>query len=284
MSDTSMNWYLEEGMMFDIFTQSFMLRALIAGVLVGFISSYFGVFIVQRRMSFMGSGLAHAAFGGVALGILLNTQPLLIAIPFTILASFGITMLREKTRLGVDTSIGILFAISVALGIIFLSLKRAYTADAFAYLFGSILSVQLIDLLIISILSIIAIITFFLFWQGWAYSTFDNELAKTDRVHVTRDDYILNTLIAITIVVSVKLVGIILVAAFLVIPAASSRLVTHTFFSMTLVSIIFGVVSSIAGLWLSYLLDLPSGATIILVQAFLFFISIGYKKGVLKDY
>ncbi len=264
--------------MLDFITQSFMQRALLAGVLVGFISSYLGVFIVQRRMSFMGDGLAHAAFGGVALALFLNTQPLWIAIPFTIIASLGITLVREKTNLGTDTSIGIIFAVSVALGIIFLSLKRSYTADAFAYLFGSILAVQTADLLITAGLAVITIATFFRFWSRWAYATFDNELAKTDRIRVTNDDYILNTLIAITIVVSVKIVGIILVAAFLVIPAAGARLLTNTFFKMTVISIILGIVSSIIGLWMSYIFDLPSGATIILVQAFFFFISMFYKK------
>lgn len=260
-----------------------MLRAMLAGILVGFMSSYFGVFIVQRRMSFMGSGLAHAAFGGVALGILLNTEPLWIAIPFTILASIGITLLRDKTKLGSDTSIGILFAISVALGIIFLSLKRSYTADAFAYLFGSILSVQTSDLYVTLILSVITMLSFFGFWSRWAYTSFDRELAGTDRIKVTRDDYILNTLLAITIVVSVKLVGIILVAAFLVIPAASARLVAGTFFRMTIISIILGVISSIIGLIASYIFDLPSGATIILVQAAIFFISILIRRITIRE-
>ena len=264
--------------MIEAFLQSFMLRAMFAGILVGFMSSYLGVFIVQRRMSFMGSGLSHAAFGGVALGILLNTEPLWIAIPFTIIASIGITLLKDKTKLGSDTSIGILFAISVALGIIFLSLKRSYTADAFAYLFGSILSVQASDLIVTIILTLFTVLTFFLYWSRWAYSTFDRELAKTDRIPVTIDDYVLNILLAITIVVSVKLVGIILVAAFLVIPAASARLVAGTFFRMTIISIILGIVSSIIGLITSYIFDLPSGAMIILVQAAIFFIAIIYQK------
>ncbi|MCL5991601.1 MAG: metal ABC transporter permease [Bacteroidetes bacterium] len=269
--------------MIEAFMQSFMLRAMLAGIFVGFMSSYFGVFIVQRRMSFMGSGLAHAAFGGVALGILLNTEPLWIAIPFTIIASIGITLLKDKTNLGSDTSIGILFAISVALGIIFLSLKRSYTADAFAYLFGSILSVQTSDLIVTIILTLFTVLTFFFYWSRWAYSTFDRELAKTDRIPVTIDDYVLNILLAITIVVSVKLVGIILVAAFLVIPAASARLIAVTFFGMTIISICLGIVSSIIGLITSYIFDLPSGATIILVQAVIFFIAIIYQKASMSE-
>jgi len=111
--------------MSEFFTMPFLQRALIAGIMVGFLASYYGVFIVQRRMSFLGSGLGHAAFGGVALGLLLNVQPLWVAIPFTVIVSLAISLLREKTKLAADTAIGILFSLSVALGIIFLSFKQA---------------------------------------------------------------------------------------------------------------------------------------------------------------
>lgn len=259
--------------MFDLFQFPFMIRALIAGILVGFMGSYYGVFIVQRKMSFLGSGLAHAAFGGVALGLLLNAEPLYIAVPFTILIAVLIVFLREKTRLGIDTTIGILFSVSVALGIIFLSLKKNYSSDAFTYLFGSILSVFPLDLYVSAALSLITILTFFRYWQRWAYASFDNELAETDRLPVLRDDYVLAILTAVTIVVSVKIVGIVLIASFLVIPAASARLVSGTFLKMTVVSILIGSGSAFLGLWLSYLLDLPSGAVIILLQAAVFSVS-----------
>ncbi len=263
--------------MFEILSLPFMQRALIAGILVGFLASYYGVFIVQRGLGFLGSGLAHAAFGGVALGILLNSEPLWIAVPFTVLVAVGITWVKDKTNLGGDTTIGIFFSVSMALGIIFIFLKRQYTSDAFTYLFGSILSVTTADIIVPIILIIITLLLF-PFWKRWAYSSFDRELAQADRIPVQFDDYLLTILIAITIVVSIKVVGIVLIAAFLVIPPAASRLLNKSFSKMTLVSVIIGIVTALVGLWISYYLDVPSGATIILLQAAVFFTVMIIKK------
>lgn len=264
--------------MLEMITYPFMQRALLAGIIIGFIGSYYGVFIVQRKMSFLGSGLAHAAFGGVALGILLKTEPMWIAIPFTIIVSLAISILKEKTQLGGDTSIGILFSLSVALGVIFLSFNQSYSADAFSYLFGSVLTVYVSDLIIGLLLIVITILTFFGLWSRWAYSTFDSDLAKSDRINVVRDDYILSVLISIAIVISIKIVGIVLIAAYLVIPPATARLLSKTFIKMTILSVIIGVITSIIGLLISYQLDLPSGATIILTQSLVFIISIFISK------
>lgn len=264
--------------MIELLSFPFMQRALIAGILVGFIGSYFGSFVVQRKMSFLGDGLAHAAFGGVALGMLLNSEPLLIALPFTIIVSILITLIKDKTQLEMDTSIGILFSVSVALGIIFISLKKEYSTDAFGFLFGSILTVSKVDVWLTIFIAVLSLLTFFIYWNRWAYSTFDTELAKSDRVPVQSDDYILSVLIAVSIVISIKLVGIVLIAAFLVIPAAAGRLISSTFYRMSIFSVIFGIFSSIAGLFLSYFLDLPSGATIILVQALIFIVCMFLRK------
>ncbi len=263
--------------MFEFLLLPFMQRAIIAGVLVGILASYYGVFVVQRGLGFMGSGLAHAAFGGVALGIFLEQEPLLIAVPFTILVAIGITYVKNNTNLAGDTTIGIFFSVSMALGIIFIFMKRQYTSDAFNYLFGSILAVSFTDVIIPALLVIITLL-FSPFWKRWAYSSFDRELAQADRVPVQFDDYILSVLIAVTIVVSIKVVGIVLIAAFLVIPAAASRLVNNSFSRMTTFSVLFGVSTAIIGLWVSYYFDIPSGATIILLQAVLFFIVMLIKK------
>src|SRR5690606_36567006 len=111
-----------------------------------FLASYYGAFVVQQRLSFLGAGLAHAAFGGVALGLLLQTEPLWVAVPFTVVVALGINWIRSTTGLAGDTAIGIFFAVAVALGIVFLSLRDDYSADVFAYLFGSILAVTPADL------------------------------------------------------------------------------------------------------------------------------------------
>ncbi|MDT3695764.1 MAG: metal ABC transporter permease [Ignavibacterium sp.] len=263
--------------MFEVFSIEFMQRALIAGVLVGFLSGYYGVFIVQRGLGFLGSGLAHAAFGGVALGVLLNQEPLWTAVPFTILVAIGITWVKDKTNLGGDTTIGIFFSVSMALGVIFIFLKRQYSSDAFNYLFGSILSVTITDILVPAVLIIITLLLF-PFWKRWAYSSFDRELALADRIPVDLDDYLLSILISVTVVVSIKVVGIVLIAAFLVIPPAAARLISRSFSKMTLLSIITGTVTALIGLWVSYYLDVPSGATIILLQAFVFFFIMMIRK------
>jgi len=260
--------------MLDAFTYAFMQRAVVAGILVGFTASYYGAFVVQRRMSFMGSGLAHTAFGGIALGLLLESEPLWISVPFTVLVAIMITWIKQKAKISVDTSIGILFSVSVALGIIFISLKEGYSVDAFTYLFGSILSVNPSDLWFSSAVAFITILTFFRLWHKWAYSTFDVELAAADKHHVQSDNYLLSILIAVSIVISIKLVGIILIAAFLVVPPAAAKLISRTFFRMTTLSVIIGIFSAISGLYLSLVFDIPSGATIILIQAAIFILAL----------
>lgn len=262
--------------MLEALTYSFFQKAVAAGVLTGFTGSYYGVFVVQRKISFIGSGLAHAAFGGVALGLLLGVEPLLTAIPFTILVSLAIIQLQRHTKLAADALIGILFAVSVALGIIFLSLKTQYTSDAYAYLFGSILTVNNNELIIGSLLAIVTIGTFYKLWSRWSYATFDIELAGADKLPIRSDDVILILLISITIVVSIKMVGIILISAYLVIPPATGRLLSSSFGSMTTMSVIIGIVSSVLGIFFSYILDLPSGAIIVITQTIIFIIAAAY--------
>ncbi len=257
--------------MLDLFTLPFMQRALIAGTLVGLLASYYGVFVVQRRMSFLGIGLSHAAFGGVALGLLLSVNPLWVAVPFTVAVALGIMWVSERGDVAGDTAIGIFFAVAVALGIVFLAMKQTYSADAFAYLFGSILAVQQIDLWMAGGLAAVTLLALPM-WGRWAYATFDRDLARSDHLTVARDDYVLAVLLALTVVAAVKIVGIILVAAFLVIPPATARLIARTFIGMTITSVGIGVVTAIGGLLASYLLDVPSGATIVLGQALLFFV------------
>ncbi len=251
------------------FALPFFQRAFAAGVLLGASISYFGVFIVQRGMAFMGDGLAHSAFGGVALGLLLGWEPLWVALPFTLLTALGISWLRERSRLGSDTVIGIFFALAVALGIVFLSRRSGYSADAMTYLFGSILAVSKADLWASTGVVVLALASLPL-WGRLAYASFDRESAQADRLPVRRDDMLLLALLAMSIVVAVKVVGIILLSAFLVVPAAAARLLASRFAGMTVLAVLIGTGCAVAGLLLSYELDLPSGASIILTQVAVF--------------
>lgn len=257
--------------MWHALEQPFFERAVVAGVLIAILSGYFGVFVVQRGLAFLGDGLAHSAFGGVALALLLDLEPLRVAIPFTVAVAAAITWVRDRTRLGSDTAVGIFFSVSVAAGVIFLAQRPGYTADAFTFLFGSILAVESSDLWAAGATLAVAALTLPI-WGRWALATFDRELARADRLPVVRDDYLLNILIAVVVVTGVKLVGIVLITSFLVIPAATARLGAHSLARMTLLSITAGVASVLAGLWASYVFDLPSGATVILAQASLFFL------------
>ncbi len=257
--------------MIEALAYGFMQRALIAGLLTGLVAAYYGVFIVQRGMSFLGSGLAHAAFGGVALGLLLQHEPLWVAVPFTIVVAVLITWIRDRTDLAADTVIGVFFALSMALGIVFLSRIPTYTTDAFTYLFGSILAVSQPDLWATGGLVVLAVMSIPL-WGRWTYVTIDREAAMADGLPVKLDDYLLSILIAVTIVVSAKIVGIVLISAFLVIPAASARLVSIRFQWMTIISVVLGGATAIAGILASYHLDWPTGASIILVQTAVFVI------------
>lgn len=258
----------------DAFQLPFMQRALFASVVVGALASYFGVFVVQRRLSFLGVGLSHAAFGGVALGLLLQVDPLWVAVPFTVVVAIGINVVTRLGNVAGDTAIGIFFAVAIALGVVFLALTPRYTADAFAYLFGSILAVQPSDVWLIGGVAAVTLVLLPM-WGRWAYASFDRDLARAGGVRVDRDDLLLSVLLAITIVASVKIAGIILVAAFLVIPAATARLVTRRFRNMTLASVATGTTTAAGGLALSYVFDVPSGATIILLQAAVFFGAFG---------
>jgi zinc transport system permease protein len=253
----------------DVLSLPFMQRALIAGVIVGALASYYGVFVVQRRLSFLGVGLSHAAFGGVALGLLVGVNPLWTALPFTVAVALGITAITHRSTVSGDTAIGVFFAASIALGVVLLTFKQSYTTDAFTYLFGSILAVRPVDLWILGGIALLAGSTLPL-WGRWAYATFDRNLARADGVPVDRDDYVLSMLLAVTIVAAVKVVGIVLAAAFFVVPAAAARLLSTTFPQMTILAVVLGTATAVGGLLGSYAFDLPSGAVIILVQAAVF--------------
>ena len=252
----------------------FMRYALIAGLCVSLMSGLLGVFVVQRGMSFLGDGLAHSAFGGVALGLFLGiSQPLWVALPFSLIVALSIAWVRERTRLSSDTTIGIFFAVSVALGVMFISLKKDYSVDAWHWLFGSILGVGQQEVIMILITTALTLGALIALWGQLAYATFDEELATTDGVRTRLLEYGLLAISAFVIVASVRVVGVILMAAYLVIPAAAARLLSRSLFSMSVISILIGLFATTLGLIASYFLDVPSGSAIVLVQAACFIIA-----------
>lgn len=256
--------------MTELLAYPFMQRALLAGAMLGLVAGYLGAFVVQRRMSFLGNGLAHAAFGGVALSVLLGIDPLWPTIAFTLLVAVGIQAMQNHGGLTADTSIGVFFSVSMALGVIFLGLREGASTDAFSYLFGDILLLRWTDVAACALLLLLLVPAAFL-WPQWAYATFDAEQARVDGLKLGRDDLLLTLALAVVIVVALKIVGILLVGAFLVIPAAAARVVSPTFAHVTVVGMIIGLTTAVVGLVASWPLDLPSGATIIVLQALVLF-------------
>lgn len=272
----------------DVFGYGFMQRALLGGLLVAVMAGMAGTFIVQRGLAFLGDGLAHASFGGLALGALVAAfagsgpwqEPLLVAVPFTLLVSFGMAFVRDRTRLASDTVIGVFFAVAAALAVLFISLvpPERSTMNVESLMFGSILAVGQADLYVIIAVAGVAVSVLAMLWSRLAYATFDEELARTDGVRVKTLEYVLFILTALIVVVSAQMVGIILLAAYLVIPAAAARLVSGSLFQMTWLAVVAGVLSTVAGLILSFLLDVPSGSLIILSQAALFVLAAAFRK------
>lgn len=260
---------------------AFLRRAFLGGAAIAAMTGLLGTFVVQRGLAFLGDGLAHASFGGIALGALvaygtagtgLLAQPLWVALPFTVAAALAIAWVRDRTELSSDTAIGVFFAVSVALGVLFLSRipPDRNVIDVYHLLFGSILAVGPDDLRIILVTAALVLAVVAATWGRLAYATFDPELAASDGVPVRALDYALFVIAAVAVVVSAQVVGIVLMAAYLVIPAASARLVARSLVQMSVGAVAFGMGTTLAGLAASYLIDVPSGSAIILLQAAVF--------------
>jgi ABC-type Mn2+/Zn2+ transport system permease subunit len=256
----------------DILEYAFMQRALIAAVLVGIVCSVIGTYVVLKKLAFIGAGISHSAFGGIALGYLLGLSPIGVAIPFCLAAAMAIGWVSKKGRVSEDTAIGIFFASAMALGVFFIGLKEGYNVDLFGYLFGSILSVSSSDIWLIVGLGLGVIGVVLLLFKEFFFMSFDEEMAAVSGLPVRQLYFLLLGLMALTVIVSIKIVGIILVEALLVIPAAAAFQLTRNFVRMMLLSVLLGVVSGVMGLFLSYWLNLPSGATIVLTAAAIFFL------------
>jgi len=264
--------------MLEVLQYQFMQNALLAGLLAAIACGIVGVYVVVKKVVFISGGIAHASFGGIGLGYLLGINPVLGAMVFTVASSLGIGLVTRRTRMPEDTAIGILWAMGMALGIIFIGLAPGYAPDLFSYLFGNILTVPFFDLMLMLILDVVIIALVALLYKEFLYLSFDEEFSTVSGVPTEGLYLLLLCLIALTVVVLIRVVGIILVIALLTIPAALARQFTHSLKKMMLLAILASVFFTFSGLWISYVLNLASGATIILVSGTALFISFGINK------
>jgi zinc transport system permease protein len=252
--------------MLDFFQYEFMQRAFIAAVLVSVACGAVGTYVVIKRIVSLSGAISHAAFGGVGLGYFLGLNPVLAAIPFSIAAAISMGAVREKVNISEDTAIGILWSVGMALGVIFINLKSGYAPDLFSYLFGSILTVSNTDLFIMLVLDLIIIFIVYLFRREFLGVSFDEEFSQVVGLHATLINMLLLALVALSVVVLMKVVGIILLIALLAIPAAICKQYTYDLRKLIIGSTVIGVILTSIGLILAFNFNLSSGATIVLVM------------------
>lgn len=258
--------------MLEIFQYPFMLRALYTGLMVAIILGWLGTFVIVRKLSFIGEGIAHASLVGIAGALLLALAPLPITIISTIFIAIGIYFLEKKTDVSGDTAIAIVFTTCLAIGIILLSFYQGYQPELISYLFGNILTINRIDVLSIISFALVIIFLLSIFHKQLLFTTLDPIGAKLAGLRTEIFDLLLYISLAVAIVLSIKIVGIVLVSALLVTPSASARLLVRSFKSFIIVSILIAILTIIIGLIASYYLDLPSGAVIVLTGTSIFFI------------
>lgn len=258
----------------EMLSYGFMQRALIGGSLIAILCSVLGVFLVLRRLSLIGDGLAHVTFGGVAVTLLFRLQDFLTTlavIPIVLGCSLGILKLSQRARIFGDAAIGIVSALGIATGVMLASISGGFNVDLFSYLFGNILSISSSELGLAVALFALVVSGVAIFYNDLFASTFDEELAQTSGIETGRINAVLVLLTALTVVLAMKVVGIMLISALLILPAATSLQLAKGFKTALVLAALVGVSTVVVGITLSFALNLPTGATIVLIN-FLCFI------------
>ncbi|MCP4036566.1 MAG: metal ABC transporter permease [bacterium] len=256
-----------------MFEFAFMQRALVAAVAIGIVCGLLGFFVILRRLSFIGVGISHSALGGVAVGLLLGVHPLVSGAVFALAVALAIAWLGPRTRLSEDAIIGVFFSASMALGVVLFSMQRGYQQDLFGYLFGNVLAISSSELVALALVGGLVTATVAALFRTLLFISFDDEIARAYGQRVDATNALLLVLVALTVVIGVRLVGVLLVQALLVVPAAAAALWTSNYRSQLCLAMGLGAGCGAAGLVLSYRLDIAAGGTIVLVATAVFALS-----------
>lgn len=255
---------------FNLFSYTFLQRALIVGLLISVSSSFLGIFLVLRKYSMIGDGLAHVSFATVALALLLNQSPLLISIPIVSLSSLLILKLSEENRIGGDAAIGLISSTAVAIGVMISSVSSGFSVDLYSYVFGSILIISEMDVYFSLVLSIIIVGTALYFYQDLFAMTYDMDYAKVSGRKTKQLNQIISFLTSITIVLGIRVVGTMLISSLIIFPTVSALRLSNSFKSTILWAVIISSFSVVMGLIISISFDLPTGSSIVLINALVF--------------
>lgn len=264
--------------MIDFFTYAFTFKAILAGSVIALTCALLGVFLVLRKLSLLGDGLAHVSFGALALGLFLGIFPFYVAVPVVVLGALVIMFVSNRAKIYGDAAIGVISAFGISAGVILVSLSKGLNVDLLSYLFGNILAVSRIEIYAAILLFIIVLIFLLLFFEELSLLTFDREAAKLAGLKVERLELMLIILAAITVVLAIKVVGVMLVSALLIVPAVSSLQVSRSLKSSLIISSILSVLAVILGIFLSFIFDLPTGAVIVILSLLGLSLTFVYRK------
>jgi zinc transport system permease protein len=265
--------------MLEAFQSEFMRNALLAGLLAGLACGIIGTLVVVNRIVFISGGIAHAAYGGIGLAVFFGIPPLAGAAGFALVISTIMSAVTLKNKQRADTVVGVLWAVGMALGIILIDITPGYNVDVMSYLFGSILAVPRADLLMMVLVDIGVLIIVGMLYNSFVAMSFDEEFATAMGVRVGMLYYLLLGMIALSVIMLIRIVGLVLIIALLTIPPFIAEKFCHSLKTMMVTSVLLNVFFSFAGLWFSYTFNITSGATIIMVAAVFFFASTAWERG-----
>ncbi len=250
------------------FLQNAFFSAILASIACGII----GTIIIEKQLVMMSGGIAHTAFGGIGLGYYLGIEPLIGALGFAVLSALGIRRLQHKTHITPEVVLGMFWALGMALGILFIAFTPGYPPDITSYLFGDILTVSRLDLIITIIMNLIIVSTIVVFFNAFKTYLFDEEFAQVIGLPTALLENIIYVLVALTVVVLIRVVGIMLIIALLTAPPSIARQYTYSLHHTMILSIVLGIIFCLGGLWVSYVMGIPSGAAIIVIAVATYFI------------
>lgn len=256
--------------MLDIFNYSFMVRAFAAGLLVAVIAPFIGSFLVARKYALIGDALAHVSLAGVAIGLLMGIHPILASLFVTAVAAIAIEKLRADNKLSGESTLAIFLSGGLALSIVLITLANGFNTNLFSYLFGSITTVTSTDIWIIAIVGIVVLTTLIFLYRQLVYISFDWESAKVAGIPVARINMLLVVLTAVTVVLSMRIVGALLISALMVIPVVTAMQIGRSFRQTIAIAVVLSMAAVVAGLFASYYLNLPAGGAIVLFSLIFF--------------
>ena len=266
----------------NIFQYEFIIKGLLGAIFASITAGLAGTYVVSKRMVFLSGGITHASFGGIGIGYFIGINPVVGAAVFGILSALGVEYLSVKQKIREDSAIGILWAFGMAIGIIFIYLTPGYTPNLMSYLFGSILTVSNADIIALGIMSAILILYFGIFYRTILYISFDEMFARTYSSYVDVFKYLTTSLIALTIVLNIRMAGVVLVISLLTIPPNIAMLFTRVYLKIVIWSVIAGFIGTATGYAISYFAGIPVGATIIFTLVILWVIAKGITQIILK--